>query len=76
MPDLTVKGFTRPVATFRLNAVKHDDQAAIQRMTRVGRHVAVDIPDARHIREAIEELRSIQVELEKQLPTGQGLGRE
>ena len=67
MPDLTVKGFARPVATFRLNGVKDDDQAAIQRMTRIGRHVAVDIPDARHIREAIEELRNIQGELEKHL---------
>jgi len=67
MPDLTVKGFARPVATFRLNGVKDDDQAAIQRMTRIGRHVAVDIPDACHIREAIEELRNIQGELEKHL---------
>ena len=68
MPDLIVKGFTRPVATFKLNAVKDDDQAAVQRMTRIGRHVAVDIPDTRHIREAIEELRSIQGDLEKHLP--------
>jgi adenylate cyclase len=67
MPDLTAKGFARPVATFRLNGVKDDDQAAIQRMTRIGRHVAVDIPDARHIRESIEELRNIQGELEKHL---------
>jgi len=37
-------------------------------MTRIGRHVAVDIPDTRHIREAIEELRSIQGDLEKHLP--------
>lgn len=67
MPDITVKGFARPVGTFKLNGVKDDDQAAAQRMTRIGRHVAVDIPDARHVREAIIELRNIQEELEKYL---------
>lgn len=67
MPDITVKGFARPVGTFKLNGVKDDDQAAAQRMTRIGRHVAVDIPDARHVREAIIELRNIQEDLEKHL---------
>ena len=67
MPDLQVKGFPRPVANYRLNAIA-ESADTVQRMTRVGRHVAVDIPDARHIREAIRELHTIQAELEQHLP--------
>ncbi len=37
-------------------------------MTRVGKHVAVSIPDRRRIREAIIELRRIEQELEEHLP--------
>ena len=37
-------------------------------MTRVGRHVAVNIPDRRHIREAITELRRIHEEPERYIP--------
>jgi len=67
MPDLDLKGFMRPVPNFRLDSIKKETEDAGE-VTRVGRHVAVSIPDRRHIREAIEELRNIQEELEARLP--------
>ncbi|MEX1180475.1 MAG: adenylate/guanylate cyclase domain-containing protein [Cucumibacter sp.] len=67
MPDLNVKGFARPVVNYRLDGIKGDGEAS-REVSRVGRHVAVSIPDSRRIREAIEELRRIQIELEAHLP--------
>ena len=66
MPDLELKGFARPVPNFRLDTLKDDDAGG--EVTRVGRHVAVSIPDRRRIREAIGELRRIQEDLESHLP--------
>ncbi len=37
-------------------------------MTRVGRHVAVNIPDRRRIREAIDELRRMEQDLATHVP--------
>lgn len=67
MDDMRLKGFARPVACYRLNdlATGETDTAP---MTRIGRHVAVNIPDRRRIREAIAELRRIEEELAEHLP--------
>lgn len=62
MADMTLKGFARPIACYRLNGMR--DGAEKGPVTRVGKHVAVSIHDRRRIREAIEELRRIQIDLE------------
>ncbi len=69
LPDLALKGFARPVANYRLDSVKGGAQLS-REVTRVGRHVAVSIPDRRRIREAIEELRRIETDLEAYLVSG------
>lgn len=65
--DITPKGFLRPVGTYRLDGLKPGVDAEIHGLplTRVGRHVEVNIPDSRRIREAIEELKRIQEEFEE-----------
>jgi adenylate cyclase len=67
MPDLKLKGFARPMGCYRLDAI-HEGELAGPPMTRVGRHVEVSIRDPRRVREAIEELRRIQTDLERDLP--------
>jgi class 3 adenylate cyclase len=68
MGQITPKGFARPVSCYRLISL-HGSEAVQEPLTRVGRHVAVNIPDRRHIREAIEELRRIEEELGRHIPT-------
>jgi len=68
MPDLNLKGFMRPVPNFRLESLQDRGERGGGEMRRVGRHVAVSIPDRRRIREAIEELRRIEEELASRLP--------
>jgi class 3 adenylate cyclase len=68
MGEVTLKGIARPVGCYRLNGLLGSD-AVREALTRVGRHVAVSIPDRRHIREAIEELRRIEEELSRHLPS-------
>ena len=65
--EITPKGFVRPVAYYRLDGLR-SSEAVQEALTRVGRHVAVSIPDRRRIREAIEELRRIEVELAGHIP--------
>ena len=65
--EITPKGFARPVACYRLNGL-HGQGSMEEAVTRTGRHVTVSIPDRRHIREAIEELRRIEEELGRHLP--------
>lgn len=67
MPDMELKGFARAMGCYRLNSLK-EDSIAPDSMTRVGKHVEVSIPDRRRIREAIEELRRIQTDLERDAP--------
>jgi adenylate cyclase len=67
MDDMMLKGFVRPIGCYRLDDVAQDDKDRTP-MTRVGKHVAVSIPDKRKIREAIIELRRIEQELEQHLP--------
>ncbi|MHA1548761.1 MAG: adenylate/guanylate cyclase domain-containing protein [Alphaproteobacteria bacterium] len=63
MEDMDLKGFARPMGCYRLNSLQGGEKRH-DPVTRVGKHVAVSIPDRRMIREAIEELRRIQKELE------------
>jgi len=67
MGQITPKGFARPVECYRLDGLK-GSEVAQGALTRVGRHVAVNIPDRRRIREAIEELRRIETELARHIP--------
>ena len=67
MEDMKLKGFARPVGCYRLNDLANGETENAS-MTRIGRHVAVNIPDRRRIREAIIELRRIEQELEEHLP--------
>ena len=67
MDDMQLKGFARPIGCYRLKSLEGEETQQGP-MTRVGRHVAVNIPDRRRIREAIEELRRIEQELEHYLP--------
>ena len=69
LDDMRLKGFARPIGCYRLDAIG-GDEGEEGPMTRVGRHVAVNIPDRRHIREAIEELRRIEHELEHHMSKG------
>jgi class 3 adenylate cyclase len=66
MADMELKGFARAMGCYRLNALNEDGDAELS-MRRVGRHVEVSIRDRRRIREAIEELRRIQTDLEGDL---------
>ena len=61
--SVTPKGFVRPVPIHRLERLK-DEAEVDTSVSRVGRHVAVNISDGRKIREALEELKRIQAELE------------
>ncbi len=61
MGEITPKGFVRPVKYYQLNGLITADK--ITAVTRVGRHVSVNIADKRNIPEAIEELRRIEQEL-------------
>jgi hypothetical protein len=65
--EVLLKGFARPVNCYRLIALR-SVEGEEGPMTRVGRHVEVNIPDRRRIREAIEELRRIETELERHIP--------
>ncbi len=63
MEDMQLKGFARPMGCYRLDGLRGVDREEGP-MTRVGRHVEVNIPDRRRVREAIEELRRIELDLE------------
>ena len=62
----TPKGFMRSVTTHRLNGLSEHaaETMELRPLTHVGQHVEVNVPDRRKIREAIEELKKIQEELE------------
>ena len=66
MGEITPKGFVRPIEYYRLNGLAGSDIGSA--ITRVGRHVSVNIPDRRLMHEAIDELRGIEEELTRQLP--------
>ena len=66
MGEITPKGFTRPVGCYRLNGLSGLD--AGDAVTMAGRHVSVNIPDRRHVQEAIDELRHMEKDLARHLP--------
>ena len=65
MGQLELKGFARPVNCYRLDGLSESEEPTS--LTRTGRHVTVNIPDRRNIREAIEELQRIEQELDTNL---------
>jgi class 3 adenylate cyclase len=66
MGKITPKGFVRPVEYYRLDGLAADDAGGA--ITRVGRHVSVNISDRRLVHEAIGELRRMEEDLARQLP--------
>ena len=69
MGEITPKGFVRPVKYYLLNGLSRPDGGGA--VTRVGRHVSVNIADKRNIPEAIDELRRMEEDLARQLPPSQ-----
>jgi class 3 adenylate cyclase len=68
--EITPKGFARSVRCYRLNGLSGSDVGGA--VTLLGRHVSVKIPHRRHIKEAIDELRQIEIDLAQHLPTNGG----
>jgi len=66
--QITPKGFARPVQVFKVNDFLSDKhRQRRQRLSRVGERVEVNVIDSSDIRAAIEELRHIQEDFERQL---------
>lgn len=66
MGQITPKGFVRPVGYYRLNSLGGSEVASA--ITRVGKHVSVNIPHRHLVPEAIDELRRLEKDLAEQLP--------
>lgn len=59
--DIAPKGFARATSVYRLEEINLKDAIARRESLRhIGRHVEVNIPDRKRIREAIEELKKIE----------------
>jgi len=66
--EFTPKGFARPVQVYRVIGFRSEEERAIrQQLSLSGERVEVNVIDSSDIRAAIEELRQIQVEFERQL---------
>ena len=66
--EITPKGFVRPVQVYKVGdflSEEHRDRR--RQLSRVGERVEVNVIDSSDIRAAIQELRQIQLEFEKQL---------
>ena len=71
LDSVTPKGFSRPVNVYRLDDFHAENrQAARRTLSRTGRRVEVNVIDSSNIRAAIEELRQIQQDFEKQFAQG------
>lgn len=66
MGKITPKGFVRPTEYYRLNGFTEGD--ARSPITRIGKHVSVNIPDRHSMPEALDELRRIEAELAREMP--------
>ena len=66
MGEITPKGFARPVGSYRLNGLSATD--AGDAVTLTGRHVSVNVPHRRQVREAIDELHRLEKDLARHLP--------
>ena len=65
---ITPKGFARPVQVYKVNDFLSDKhRQRRQRLSHVGERVEVNVIDSSDIRAAIEELRCIQEDFERQL---------
>jgi class 3 adenylate cyclase len=65
--EITPKGFVRPVQVYKVGdflSEEHRDRR--RQLSRVGERVEVNVIDSSDIRAAIQELRQIQLEFEKQ----------
>lgn len=69
LEDFTPKGFVRPIGVYRLDRVRDESEtdSASMPVRHFGQHVEVSIHNRRRIREAVEELRRIEEEFERQL---------
>ena len=69
MGEVTPKGFVRPIGTYRLDGLKDEGKRIMgdTSLTRVGKHVEVNLLEGGEIREAILELKEIQEEFEEKL---------
>ena len=66
--QVTLKGFVRPVQVYQVgDFFSEEHRERRQRLSRVGKHVEVNVIDSSDIRALIEELRHIQEDFEKQL---------
>ncbi|MVO18320.1 adenylate/guanylate cyclase domain-containing protein [Parasedimentitalea huanghaiensis] len=68
--EINPKGFARPVEVFKVlefRSAEHRDRMLRRRLSRSGSHVEVNVIDSSNIRAAIEELRRIQQDFERQL---------
>ena len=66
--QVTLKGFVRPVQVYQVgDFFSEEHRERRQRLSRVGKHVEVNVIDSSDIRALIEELRQIQEDFEKQL---------
>jgi class 3 adenylate cyclase len=70
MGEIAPKGFVRPVKYYQLEGLSGADSA--RAVTRIGRHISLNIADRRHLAEALDELRAIEADLERQLPREEG----
>lgn len=65
--ELTPKGFARPMQAYRVkDFLSEEHREGRRRLSRSGDRVEVNVIDSSDIQAAIEELRRIQVEFEKQ----------
>ena len=66
--QVTPKGFMRPVQIYKVgDFLSEDRRDRRQQLTRTSNHVEVNIIDGSNIRAAIEEIRQIEKDFEKQL---------
>jgi class 3 adenylate cyclase len=74
--EITPKGFARPVQVYLVKGFKsEDDRETRQQLSMIRDHVEVNVHDSSDIRAAIEELRQIQMEFEKQLASAPAKGK-
>ena len=65
--QITPKGFVRPVQIYKVgDFLSEEHRDGRRQLTRIGERVEVNVIDSSDIRAAIEELRQIQQEFEKQ----------
>ena len=69
MGNVTPKEFVRPIGTYRLDALKDEGKQIVSEimLTRVRKHVEVNLVEGSEIREVILELKEIQEEFEEEL---------